>query len=261
MIHVAVGTDVYGAVRSVDRTPIVTKFAMLQFLPIYPLESYYLCRLGKRAGSHVPFVGGTSKRQIIGILCNRINRLSALVAYVRGLGAAMALFASIVLFIFGVGMLSDRNFQFEKERQIGAVVVGSVLAGGLLLSLPTYLFTFLVPERERRVRLACARVLGIAADPANVKLEVAKAMIVQADEFLSKHVATDLAAVLCRPADVGRRTLDMLLVRTAQIGTGDTSKNHEVDTNRILQAIDLLNRQELDSGDQKSDGGEPSTEC
>ncbi len=42
MTSVTVGSDVYGAVRKVGTTPIVTKFAMFQFLPVFPIESYYL---------------------------------------------------------------------------------------------------------------------------------------------------------------------------------------------------------------------------
>lgn len=36
MVHVVAGTDTYGRVKCVLGTPIVTKFAMFQLLPLYP---------------------------------------------------------------------------------------------------------------------------------------------------------------------------------------------------------------------------------
>ncbi len=242
MIHVTVGTDVYGAVRSVERTPVVTKFAMFQFLPIYAIESYYLGRLGKESRSGVPFLAGQSERAIIGIPCDRINFLSVSVAYVRAVGAALVLASIPFLFMLVLMRLSDPTFHFDRDKQIVTTVVGSILTTGLLIALPSYLFTVIAPVRERRIRRACARVLGIAADPAHAKLEIASEMIVQADEFLHKQETPDLDAVLCRPWDYGLDVLDVLLVRTrAQIQNSGKSTSNELNTDRILQAIDLLN--------------------
>jgi hypothetical protein len=247
MIHVAVGTDVYGAVRSVDRTPIVTKFAMVQFVPIYPLGSFYLGRLGEKTGFQSPLIGGLSQRALTGIQCDRINRLSVLVAYARGVGAVLAFLGTIILFIFLVGMLSDGALQLSKERQLTIVVAASMLAGGLLLAIPTYLFTVIVPQRERRIRHACARVLGIAADPAEVKSEIASEMILRTCQLLEERGIPDLGVVLSGAQGYGLDALDTLLVRTrARIMCGDASTRHEADTDRILQAIDLIASQTSD---------------
>jgi hypothetical protein len=238
MIHVHAGTDVYGAVRSVNRTPIVTKFAMLQFLPIYPLESYYLRRLGKEVGPRSIFFGGLTERAIVGIPCNRFNRLSVAIAYVRALGAALTVVGAMGVFGFVVGSLCDATFRFNGERQILIIVVGSILAAGLLVALPTYLFTFIVPARDRRIRQACARVLGIAADPANVKAEIANEMAASAEESIRTEGIPELDVILSRPKDYGLHELDMWLVRTrAQVQACGESENHEKITDQILHAL------------------------
>ena len=244
MIHAIFGTDVYGAVRSVEHTPVVTKFEMIQGIPIKPLESYFLGRLGKESRSGVPFIAEQIDREIIGFPCNRINRLSVFATYVRAVCAILVLISILPLFSLVVIRLSDPTFNFDSEKQIIAIVLGGVLAGGLLLVFPTYLFTVIVPLRERRIRHACARVLGIAADPANIKLEIANVMIVQANEFLRTQQIPDLDAVLCRPKDHGLQVLDMLLVRTrAQIQNDGKSISDEFNTDRLLEAMDLLTNQ------------------
>jgi hypothetical protein len=247
MTH-AIGTDVYGAVRSVGRTPIVTKFFMVQGLPIRPMESYYFRALGEWSGSGVPFLGEEIHRAIIGIPCDRINRLSVFVAYVRAVCGAIVVLSTIPLFALGICRLCDPVFRFEADKKMTVVIAGMVLASGVLLGLTTYLVNLTVPARERRIRLACARVLGIAADPAHVKLEIARDMIVRADEFLQEQQTPDLDAVLCRTAHFGLPVLDQLLVRTrAEIQNSGASISRESNTDRILQAIDLL-------GDQRSGG-------
>ena len=241
MTIVHVGTDVYGAVRFVNRTPIVTKFAMLQFLPVYPLESYYLGRLGKPTGAYLPFVGGVTERAIVGIPCNRLNCLSVAVGYVRSIGAALTVLGTMGVFMFVIGALSDGRFRFDGEWKIGALVVGSILASGLLLALPTYLFTAIMPARDRRIRRACARVLGIAADPANVKLEIANEIAAQADEFIKAEGIPELDVILHRPKCYCLQELDIWLVRTrSQVQTCDNSEIYENLTDQILYALDAI---------------------
>jgi hypothetical protein len=48
MIHVTVGSDTYGRVKTVGTTPIVTRVGMISSLPVFPLESFYFVRVGER---------------------------------------------------------------------------------------------------------------------------------------------------------------------------------------------------------------------
>jgi hypothetical protein len=45
MTTVVAGTDTYGRVKAVRGVPIVTRFATLQMLPLYPLQSFYFLGL------------------------------------------------------------------------------------------------------------------------------------------------------------------------------------------------------------------------
>lgn len=47
MVPVVVGTDSYGRVKCVGKTPIVTRFEMLQMFPLRPIESMYFCGMGE----------------------------------------------------------------------------------------------------------------------------------------------------------------------------------------------------------------------
>ena len=244
MIHVTAGTDVYGAVRSVNGTPIVTKFAMLQFFPLYPVQSFYLRRLGRRSRTGVPLIAGTETRDIVGIPCNRINFLSALVAYLRAIGATLVLFAAMGIFIFTIGALCDRTVRLsDGGGRTAALILGTGLAAGLAIALPTYLFTKIVPARDRRVRQACASFLGIAADPAHVALEAAKEIIAAAERFMQGYGTPSLDAILSgsdkhRTDDL---TVWLSLVRV-QVQVGGKSSDYERITDQILDALDAIAR-------------------
>jgi hypothetical protein len=240
MIHVAIGTDTYGAVRRLGRTSVVTKFFMLQALPIYPLESYYLVRLGRTFASGVPLLACETQRKIIGIRCRKINRLSVIVAYARALAAVMVIFPSIVFFMAVIMRLCDANFHPDEFVQLIEWIAGVVLVLGLALALPTYYLTFHVPQREAGIRRACARVLGVAADPAHVHPDIVPEIGKQVDELLAQRGITDLDGILQRPHSFSRDVLDLALARTrARLGLGDAPEKHEFGTDSLLRAIAL----------------------
>jgi hypothetical protein len=241
MIHVAIGEDTYGAVRRVKGTSIVTKFFMLQALPIYPLESYYLVRLGRKSGTGIPLVAYQTKRKIVGLPCRRINRLSVIVAYIRGVGAAMVLFPTIFFMGGAVMRLSNANFRPDKFAQLAAMVFGIVLALGLAFSLPSYILTFYVPSRERAIRLVCARVLGVAADLANVRHDVQSDIVNLIAEFLAQNGIADFNDVIRRPNSFDRNVLDVALVLTRiRLGRGDAPETREAETDTLLRAIEVV---------------------
>jgi hypothetical protein len=248
MIHVSFGTDTYGAVRSVARTPVVTKFWMLQAFPVFPLESYYLLRLGKKTRSGVPLLGGESHQEIIGLPCRRISRLSVLVTYVRGIAAVFVLLSMIVLLGFAVVSLTDPAFQGLNAEQKNVLTIALYgLAGSVSLGLSTCLFTLWTPRRERRIRLACARVLGIAADPAHVKTDFAQQIAERIREPLEQLAPAGLVAVLRRPGDFDPKVLDLWLVHVrTQIADNMQTLHHEAATDRILEALEIVMNQKAE---------------
>ena len=244
MIHVTAGTDVYGAVRSVNGTPIVTKFAMLQFFPLYPVQSFYLRRLGRRSRTGVPLIAGTETRDIVGIPCNRINFLSALVAYLRAIGATLRPFRG------------DGHIHFHNRRVMRPYRSPVRRRGENSRPDPWY--------RPCRRSCDCPADLsvhqdragsrptgpsslrsfsGIAADPAHVALEAAKEIIAAAERFMQGYGTPSLDAILSgsdkhRTDDL---TVWLSLVR-AQVQVGGKSSDYERITDQILDALDAIAR-------------------
>jgi hypothetical protein len=213
---------------------------MLQMLPIYPLESYYLSRLGRRSSRGVPLNASETQRAIQGIPCRKIYPLSVIVAYVRAVGAVMVVFPSVFFFFLVVMRLSGANDRLDTFAQIVLMIAEIVFVMGLMLSLPTYALTFRVPERERRIRQVCERVLGVAADPASVREDVVKEIDKAVAASLAKAGITDLEQTVRRPHGNSRNVLDMALVRTrAKCILGGSPETCESDTDLLLQAIDV----------------------
>ena len=115
-----------------------------------------------------------------------------IVAYLRALGAVMVIFPAIVFFMTVVMRLSSPNFHPDELGQLITRIAGVVLALGLALTLPTYYLTFHAPQRERGIRRARARVLGVAADPAHVHQDIVPEIGRRVDELLAQHGITDL---------------------------------------------------------------------
>ncbi|MBN2577432.1 MAG: hypothetical protein JXB10_00380 [Pirellulales bacterium] len=233
---VVYGSDVYGAVRKVDGTPIVTKFAMLQMLPLYPLESYYLYQLGPEKGTLIPFAGGISHQDIIGIPFARVNKLSVFAAYIRGICGGMILIGSMLLMGYIVGAMCPGNV--AETGNTLAMIAGVILGVGLLLAIPTYIITFSTPSRERRIRSVCGRVLGIAADPAQIRKDEAVSIVAAIDALFIEKDIPRANIILGRTENLDPEVLDLLLVRTrAQIQSEGQEEPHESNTNRLLDAL------------------------
>jgi hypothetical protein len=164
MMSVTFGTDTYGRVKSVGGTPIVTKFFMLQFLPLYPVQSYYFTGVGRTDSSGVPFIAVSQEVAIDGLPLARFDVCSVAIAYVRGAFAALTLIGCISIFpivMYFTGSHFDNFAANATCLVVGCFVVGTV--GGVL----TYLVPT-TPRRERRIRRSCGQVLGICVDPARV---------------------------------------------------------------------------------------------
>lgn len=233
---VTAGSDIYGAVRRVDGTPIVTKFAMLQFVPLFPLESYYLRRVAKKSGVSVPLLGGYSSQAIAGLRLAKLDRLSVLVAYLRGIGAVLAVVSCIGL--FGMLVTSFSGTPMNAEQRMIAAACAVILGVGLLISVPTYYFTFVVAQRDMEIRRACAKWLGLAADPAQIVADEAKLMLTVIDETLAQRDIHDPVATVKLPHGLPPDLASLLLVRSrAQVAIDGGSGTAEGEADQLLLAI------------------------
>lgn len=169
MVTVSAGTDTYGRVKSVCGTPIVTKFAMLQALPLYPLQSFYFVGTGRSEIVGVPFIASSQSEAIHGISLSHVDTTSVVMAYARGIFGALAIIGSIAMVPIIIHFTGERLDQIAWIATYGlltSLVVGAV--GGLL----TYAIP-LTSRREREIRTFCTVLLGISADPARVPPDIA----------------------------------------------------------------------------------------
>lgn len=221
MIAIA-GTDTYGRVKSVCGTPIVTKFAMLQMLPIYPLQSFYLSRSGATEIVGIPFVASARSTSIIGIPLASVDITSVLLAYVRGLAGALVLLGFIALLIPGFIYLTGDHIPglpANLLRWVFALFLAGVLGGLLTYAVP------LTTRREKDIRRYCGEVLGIAVDPARV--------ISEASERLAEHVgATAPSGDPSRAASIRG-----LIIARANIARGIDRVPMEERTDELLDQL------------------------
>lgn len=237
MVTAIYGTDTYGAVRKVGTTPIVTRFAMLQFIPLIPLESYYLARHGKERYSGVPLIFSETSRSIHGLKLARVNRLSVLVAYIRAIGGTLFLFGftgAFVMFLISFQIEPNPNDEFQRYIVPVSVAIADL---GALIAGPTYLATYMVPEREKRIREACAESLGFAADPACCDQETAEKLLNLAKRALAECGTTTPSELLRTPrlALPEQARAMVILCRAALALKGDPHKlEHVVDELLLL---------------------------
>jgi hypothetical protein len=172
MAAVHAGSDTYGKVKKVGATPIVTKFAMVSAFPLYPLESFYFA--GESGPEGIPFVYTT--KTIYGLPLARVDSLSVAMAYARGIFGAFTLFGFfyfITLYIEWGDIQHRAPDAFAQAmRYILLVCLCIGVSGGLL----TYFLPLQITDRERQIRLACGEILGICADPAYIREDVARSV-------------------------------------------------------------------------------------
>jgi hypothetical protein len=168
MFHVHMGTDTYGKVKKVGPTAVVTRFAMVSGMPLVPLVSYYYAGTGEEQGIPILF----TMRKIHGLPLSRLNILSVVIAYARAVCGALLVVGSIILLMRIVGGPPRDEFT-AIAMLVGVICTCVAVVGGLL----TYLAPFQTTRRERKIRQACGKVLGIWADPARVQADHARGII------------------------------------------------------------------------------------
>ena len=170
MVHVTVGTDTYGRVKKVRGTPVVTKFAMLQFLPLYPIQSYYFFGSGRAKKGGVPFFATSHEATVKGIRLSRLDKTSVLIAYLRGIFSLLVVLG-FLCFLFVIELHNGKELDVVQwaifHVMLTMFIVGTM--GGVL----TYVVP-LVPKRERNIRWCCGELLGIGVDPALVEKQDAE---------------------------------------------------------------------------------------
>lgn len=164
-VHMTIGSDTYGRVKSINGVPVITKFGMFNFLPIFPIASfYYLGNLTQRSQG-IPLLASSTTTTFSGLQLAKLDKLSVTLAYVRGFFATLAVvgFISIVpIIMYLTGEFLDAIAMTMLRVLLCCFAIGIV--GGVC--------SYLVPtcsRREKEIRLHCERVLGIAIDPGQLQ--------------------------------------------------------------------------------------------
>lgn len=158
MVRIAYGTEVYGKVKKVGGTSIVTKFWMLQFLPIYPVQSFYIVGNDK---TRVPFRSEQADNEIQVMPLAYVDRTSATMAYLRAVFTVLLIFGFFAVFGLYPWLTGSRLSSGGKIMTTVCCImflIGSI--GGLL----TYWFPGIDP-RDKKIRLCCGEILGMCIDP------------------------------------------------------------------------------------------------
>ena len=224
MTTVHAGTDTYGRVKTVCGTPIVTKFFMIQFVPCYPLRSFYLVRSGRTKWVGIPLVAGVYSADFQGIPLASVDKVSVIMAYVRCLFATLLL-AGFIWTLFAIvsyctGMRGDEFTRIATIVMAISLVAGAV-GGGLTYLLP------LTPHRERAIRNYCFELFGISADPARVQPEIS-VMLANYQDGLDESPRT--------------QWIRQLIATRAKIGQGMDPVALELKTDELLAHLEHADR-------------------
>lgn len=231
MIVVTFGSDTYGKVRRVGRTSVLTRFAMLQFAPIFPLESLYYARQGDSNSDLISLIYGTDATAPRAIPLARIDKLSVAMAYFRGLCATLALVGCISL------VPAVMHFSGERLDRV-AIMMTQVLVSCLIAGTAAGALSYCIPwqtgNRQRSIRRASCRVLGMDADPAMFRRDVAEEIaaftggriagdelpsgeVEEAIDLSMRLVATRLEIALGGPVQLLEQRSDKLLDRIRRV--------------------------------------------
>ncbi|MEM7315194.1 MAG: hypothetical protein AAF497_18790 [Planctomycetota bacterium] len=223
-MNVTSGTDTYGRVKTVGGTPIVTKFAMFESIPLYPLRSYYFISHGETRTRSVPFLSTTEEVEVNGIPLAVVDRTSVTMAYLRGLFSIMILFGCIsmvpIMMHFS-GTRLDQLAQLFTGILLGSLAIG-IIGGSLTYLVPT-------PKREEKIREYCGYAIGICVDPARVTVDRAIA--------IGEQFAT-LGGLESRNSAIAE-----LVVCRARIAEGNNVSALETRTDELLARIEKLAQQ------------------
>ncbi len=137
---------------------------------------HHLVRLGKSTSGGIPLILTTHSRAIEGLPLARVDKLSVVMAYARGVFGALAVAGFIGTFMMCMMWLTGNGYHLDDRKTIIAICVGSCFGIGTAAGLCTYLFPFQMTKREKDIRRLCGTILGISADPARVRLDFAKSI-------------------------------------------------------------------------------------
>jgi hypothetical protein len=221
MIHFHVGTDTYGRVKTVSGMAIVTKFFMLQMVPLYPLKSYYVSGAASTKQPGIAVLAGFHSATVTGIPLQALDKTSVFMAYARGFFGTL-LFAGFLVIVPGIMYLTGEHldeFALAATRGLIIALITGVAGGALTYVVPT------LGPREKRIRAYCAEVFGLAFDPARIEA--------------NDRAAIQLLVKAAQQTEDNSRTA--LLYRLVEVRTGisDESDNQrvEVETDQLLESL------------------------
>jgi len=216
----------------VGTTSVITRFAMLQFAPLFPLESFFFARRGNLSSDLISLIFGADATTPLAIPLARIDKLSVAMAYFRGVCGTLVLVGCISLIPAIMHLSGERLDHFAivmTQALVSCLIVGAAF-GALSYCLP-----WQMGGRQKSIRRACGGVLGMDADPAMFRRDVAE----EIETFLGDQIAGDKlrgAEKLGGADDVSDMRLQLVAVRL-QIALGGPRQSLEQRSDELLENI------------------------
>ncbi len=163
-MHFMMGTGIYGEVKKVGPTPIITKFVMIQLLPIYPLQSIYATGPVETTLEGIPFIASTTSADVDGFPLARVDRASLVIAYCRALCAILLIVATFGALLITMLKPAGGLDHAAQRTMYGLAIafVAAVTAGASSYLIP------LTNRRDAAIRHHCGDILDACIDPAMV---------------------------------------------------------------------------------------------
>lgn len=232
MLIVSFGSDTYGRVKRVGKTSVVTKFAMLQFMPVFPLGSFFYARRGNAGNDLVSLFYGIDATAARAIPLARIDWLSVAMAYYRGACGALALIGSLSLIPAIMHLSGERPDRFAV---IFTQVLVACLVVGTTAGAASYCLPWQVGSRKKSIRRACGEVLGMHVDPASFQQVFAR----EFEVLFRNAIAGDRMQAAAEEVE-SRERLDLILALIAarlEISLGGSLPANEQRTDELLEEI------------------------
>lgn len=216
-----VGSDVYGRVKEVGGTPVITRFVMVQHVPVFPLRSFYYLGESKAWRQRIPFVVTFSKTQIRAIPLERIDWLSVAITYLRGVCAILMIPMVAVAVMVLATSLTKAGPPLDETRMLFLKVVTVVGVAAIAIGAVSY-YLPLLTAREERIRTHCGALLGMCIDPAQITADQARRLEEEVETMKGaaldeRYLKLTRHLVIARARIAQDRDVDQMEARTDQI--------------------------------------------
>ncbi|OUL24397.1 hypothetical protein BV378_18585 [Nostoc sp. RF31YmG] len=238
MARIPIGTKIFGAIKTIESTPLITQFFMIGYVPIIPIKSFYLLHEYEVERGLLSY-----KQEMRIINLKNISFLSVGFAYLRAFFIISAFFSIAYLL---TSQRSSQNILIPIALFILSVTI-------IFLS---YKLGQQISITEKTIRKAAYFSIGIAIDPAIIEEGIARNISDLLDLELKKNGCNDWKFLLeeilqntslfktIKNKKYSTNIKNLLLVKIrAAIGSKEIKLNKALDLIQELLVEDISNQE------------------